>query len=325
MKLENIGFYTLEDKRAEGLSLTSPLWRCELLLTDRCNFKCPYCRGLGKDSEVEQTFESAKHIVDLWCDEGLKNVRFSGGEPTTWKWLNDLVSHARKRGVERIAVSTNGSKPFAEYERLLESGVNDFSISLDACCASTGDMMAGGIRGAWQRVVGNIRKIAQETYVTAGVVLTESNIAEAEKTIEFAYNLGVDDIRIISAAQWNNKEVFTKLKIKDEILIKCKILKYRVGNFKSDRNVRGITECDNNKCPLVIDDMAIKGNKHYPCIIHLREGGAPIGVVGRNMRQERYDYYLKHDTFKDEICRNNCLDVCVDYNNKVREVNKGGI
>ncbi len=325
MKLENIGFYTLEDKRAEGLSLTSPLWRCELLLTGRCNFKCPYCRGLDNDPEIEQTFESAKHIVDLWCDKGLKNIRFSGGEPTTWKWLNDLVLHTRNRGVERIAISTNGSKPFKEYEKLIELGVNDFSISLDACCASTGDMMAGGIHGAWKRVVGNIQKIAQKVYVTTGVVLTEGNIAEAEKIIEFAFNLGVDDIRIISAAQWNNKEVFTKLKIRDEILAKCKILKYRVENFKRDRNVRGISEWDNHRCPLVIDDMAIKGNKHYPCIIHLREGGDPIGVVGRNMCQERYDYYLKHDTFKDEICRNNCLDVCVDYNNRVHAINKEGI
>jgi len=325
MRLEDIGFYTLEDKRAEGLSLTTPLWRCELLLTNKCNFKCPYCRGLGNDPEVEQTFESAKRIVDLWCDDGLKNVRFSGGEPTTWRWLNELVSHARKRGVERIAISTNGSKPFDEYERLIESGVNDFSISLDACCASTGDMMAGGIHGAWQRAVENIQKVSQKTYVTVGVVLTEENIAEAEKTIELAYSLGVADIRIISAAQWNNKEVFAKLKIKDEILTKCKILKYRIENFKSDRNVRGITKHDNHRCPLVVDDMAIKGNKHYPCIIHLREGGAPIGVVGRNMRKERYEYFLKHDTFTDEICRKNCLDVCVEYNNKVASLNKNGL
>ena len=45
MKLEEIGFYTLDDERAKHASETSPLWRCELLLTNKCNFHCPYCRA----------------------------------------------------------------------------------------------------------------------------------------------------------------------------------------------------------------------------------------------------------------------------------------
>ena len=39
-KLENIGFYTLSDERAANTSDTSPMQRCEIILTDRCNFKC---------------------------------------------------------------------------------------------------------------------------------------------------------------------------------------------------------------------------------------------------------------------------------------------
>ena len=30
------------------------------------------------------------------------------------------------------------------YDGLLAAGVNDFSVSLDACCASIGDRMTGG-------------------------------------------------------------------------------------------------------------------------------------------------------------------------------------
>jgi sulfatase maturation enzyme AslB (radical SAM superfamily) len=47
--LENIGFYTLSDDRCKNASSTSPLMRCELVLTDACNFKCPYCRGQRKE------------------------------------------------------------------------------------------------------------------------------------------------------------------------------------------------------------------------------------------------------------------------------------
>lgn len=75
--LKDIGFYTLSDYRAKQASMNSPLWRCELLLTNKCNFNCPYCRGTNKDANI--TFEQAKYVVDLWSKEGLKNIRFSGG------------------------------------------------------------------------------------------------------------------------------------------------------------------------------------------------------------------------------------------------------
>lgn len=34
-----------------------------------------------------------------------------------------------------------------------------------------------------------------------------------------------------------------------------------------------------------------------------------------NMRQERYQWHLAHNTKTDKICSVNCLDVCVQYNN----------
>lgn len=51
LKLEEIGFYTLSDARAASASATSPLSRCELVLSARCNFKCPYCRATEGGNE----------------------------------------------------------------------------------------------------------------------------------------------------------------------------------------------------------------------------------------------------------------------------------
>ena len=36
MNLKNIGFYTLTDDRAKNTSATSPMYRCEMIVTDRC-------------------------------------------------------------------------------------------------------------------------------------------------------------------------------------------------------------------------------------------------------------------------------------------------
>lgn len=323
-KLEKIGFYTLNDKRAATTSLTSQMKRCEMIITEYCNFNCPYCRGLkdevyGNRKVKRLSLEEIKQNIDYWCEnEPLENIRFSGGEPTLHPNIREIVYYSKEKGIKRIAISTNGSNKLDLYKELVNLGVNDFSISLDACCAEDGDMMSGGVKGSWNRVTKNIEELSKLTYVTVGVVLNEMNIDSTIDTIKFADSLGVSDIRIISSAQYN-KPIPRLNEIPKEIKDKYPILKYRINHFSKGINVRGIKETDSNKCPLMMDDSIIAGDFHYQCVIHMREGGKPIGKVGPNMRKERYDFMKNFNTHKDPICVKNCLDVCVDYNNKVKK------
>lgn len=325
MKLEEIGFYTLKDDRVKNLSYMSPLQRCELILTHRCNFNCPYCRGIEKENQKHLTWVEAASVVNNWIDGGIQNIRFSGGEPTLWEGLENLVFICRCNGVKRIAVSTNGSADIKQYKRLIKYGVNDFSISLDACCSATGDMMAGR-EGIWEKVISNIRELSKLTYVTVGIVVTDNNISELPNTIRFAHDLGVSDIRIIGAAQWSADVTNGNISLLgpvEDIMEQHPILNYRINNMYNGREVRGIKDTDNHQCPLVLDDMAVLNGKHYPCIIYMREQGKEIGRMNQSIyqiREERYNWFKYHNCYDDPICRGNCLDVCIDYNNRVREL-----
>jgi molybdenum cofactor biosynthesis enzyme MoaA len=319
-KLDDIGFYTLSDQRAETSDISSPLQRCELILTDRCSFKCPYCRGLRSDLVGDLSMLQAFKTVRLWIKEGLKNIRFSGGEPTLHPSLSYLVSFCVKNNVNNIAVSTNGAANLDFYQRLVDAGVNDFSISLDACCSSTGDIMSG-TKGAWAKVVSNIKELSKLTYVTVGMVFTEQNVDQCVEAVLFANDLGVSDIRVIPSAQYN--VALTKLSsLPETVLDKHPILKYRIDNVSQGRHVRGITDNDCNRCPLVLDDMAVAADKHFPCIIYMREYGDCIGVVGPHMRQERLEWFKNHNTHDDPICRESCLEVCIQHNNTAVDRNK---
>jgi molybdenum cofactor biosynthesis enzyme MoaA len=315
--LKEIGFYTLSNDRAATACHKSDLSRCELVLTARCNFKCPYCRSIGGD---DLPLKDAMDVVRRWGADNLKNVRFSGGEPTLYKGLYSLVGLAKRKGVERIAISTNGSADKSMYQLLIDNGANDFSVSLDACCAEDGDKMAGGIKGSFDKVTDNIKWLSERVYTTVGVVLTESNLESVNDIITFADSLGVSDIRIIPAAQ--NGDRFKSVYVSPDLLSKYPILAYRIENIKNSRPVRGLHEGDSRKCGLVLDDMAINQGKHYPCIIYMRESGQAIGNVSGSMRDERLEWYLSTDTHMDKICKENCLDVCVDYNNKFEKINK---
>jgi hypothetical protein len=75
MRLEDIGFYTLSDQRARDVArgvydatcacdrMPFPLQRCELILTDRCNFRCEYCRGVKPQLRGDIGLEDAVRAV----------------------------------------------------------------------------------------------------------------------------------------------------------------------------------------------------------------------------------------------------------------------
>jgi uncharacterized radical SAM superfamily Fe-S cluster-containing enzyme len=106
--LNTIGFYTLSDERVKTTCVNSQMKRCEMIITEYCNFKCPYCRGLkneiyGDRKIKELSLEEIKHNIDLWCENvPLENIRFSGGEPTLHKNIVDVVKYAKEKGIKRI-------------------------------------------------------------------------------------------------------------------------------------------------------------------------------------------------------------------------------
>jgi len=323
-KLKEIGFYTLEDYRVRHVNESSPMWRCEIILTEFCNFNCPYCRGLddkiyGTRNIKQLTLIEVKKIIDIWCkDKPLKNIRFSGGEPMFYPYIMEVVKYAKEKGIKKIAISTNGSSIPKKYKEAVKAGCNDFSVSLDGCCSKDIREMSGG-NGVFKTIRKNIRLLSKLTYVTVGIVLNENNVSKCVETIEFAYELGVSDIRIISSAQYN-KPLPELDKIPKIILDKYPILKYRVNHFKNGINVRGIKKTDSHKCALLMDDSVVAGEYHFPCVIYMREKGKPIGKVKPSMREQRIKFMNKHDSYEDPICRKNCLDVCIDYNNRYREL-----
>jgi MoaA/NifB/PqqE/SkfB family radical SAM enzyme len=312
--LEDIGFYTLSENRAKSVSGLTPIMRAEILLTDRCNLKCPYCRGMKNRGDLPIAY--VQETLSSFCKYGLVNVRFSGGEPTLYPYLSQLIKGCKLSGVKRIALSSNGTADLKVYKDLIKLGVNDFSISLDSGCCAMGEKMTGGVKESWYKAVETIKYVSKYSYTTVGVVFNEINTMEAEKTIKFIDTLGVSDIRIIPSAQFNRAlENLKDLPMK--IRKKYPILNYRINNLLKHRNFRGITKKDCHKCWLVLDDVAVSGNYQYPCVIYLREYGSPISTMKEDFRQKRIEWFKNHNTFEDNICRNNCLDVCVDYNNKV--------
>ena len=111
-------------------------------VTDRCNFRCPYCMPkeiFGRDfaflhREELLTFEEIARLARLFVAQGVEKVRLTGGEPLLRRDLERLVEMlAGIEGLRDIALTTNGSLLTREKARALkDAGLRRVTVSLDA-------------------------------------------------------------------------------------------------------------------------------------------------------------------------------------------------
>ena len=128
--------------KAEPLDkLSRPLRDLRVSVTDRCNFRCPYCMPAEIFGERYEflprndllTFEEITRIVLLSTQLGVKKVRLTGGEPLIRQDIVELVSMIANIGaIEDLAMTTNAYLLSGMAESLKKAGLQRITVSLDS-------------------------------------------------------------------------------------------------------------------------------------------------------------------------------------------------
>jgi len=127
----------------DGLTdtLGRPLRDLRISVTDRCNFRCPYCMPkevFGRDYQFLPqaevlTFEEIARLARIFSGLGVRKIRLTGGEPTVRRGLPKLVRMlSALDGVEDLAMTTNASRLKAMARELREAGLQRVTVSLDS-------------------------------------------------------------------------------------------------------------------------------------------------------------------------------------------------
>ena len=77
-------------------------------ITERCNLRCVYCmpeHGVEL-SEKLLTLEERKRLINIFSRLGVNKLRFTGGEPTINKQLEELITHSRRYSLEYIRIKS---------------------------------------------------------------------------------------------------------------------------------------------------------------------------------------------------------------------------
>jgi organic radical activating enzyme len=122
----------------------------------RCNQNCSFC------FQGRHWPDPPRALVFRWVDElaaaNIPVLTVTGGEPTTYSWLPELVAHgARKHGM-RVSLQTNAmlfSRP-GYVQRLVDAGLAGALVALHSADAAISDSMTRA-PGSHQRTVDGIR------------------------------------------------------------------------------------------------------------------------------------------------------------------------
>jgi cyclic pyranopterin phosphate synthase len=231
-------------------------------VTDRCNERCLYCMPEGyKGWECKPDHLTAAEIarvVRVAVGMGFRKFRLTGGEPLVRADLPEIVrTMAATPGVERIGLSTNGTRLAALAATLRGAGVNGVNVSLDALDAGVYRRITGGDVG---KVLAGIRAAVAAGFdrVKLNCVLMRSvNEQEIWPLVLFAAEHGLP-LRLIELMPVTTTEVLTE------------------ANFLSAEEARERLAQRDELIPQPSDYLGWGPAKYY----RLRHTGALVGFIG---------------------------------------------
>ncbi len=121
-------------------------------VTDRCNFRCPYCMPAEVYGENYRflprpellTFEELERLARVFASLGTKKIRITGGEPLIRHGLPELIERlAAIPGIEDLSLTTNGFLLAKQAETLARAGLQRVTVSLDSLEPETFRKMSG--------------------------------------------------------------------------------------------------------------------------------------------------------------------------------------
>jgi cyclic pyranopterin phosphate synthase len=133
-------------------TMARPLRDLRISVTDRCNFRCPYCMPADVYGHSYQflpraeilSFEEIERLARCFVRLGARKLRLTGGEPLVRANLPSLVERlAGIPGIEDLALTTNGYKLAPVAGELRAAGLGRVTVSLDSLDPEVFALMSG--------------------------------------------------------------------------------------------------------------------------------------------------------------------------------------
>jgi cyclic pyranopterin phosphate synthase len=136
--------------------LGRPVRDLRISITDRCNFRCPYCMPKEAFGPAHpfiaasrlMTGAELERIVRAFVGLGVEKVRLTGGEPLLRSDLSAIIRGIKAIGVPDVSLTTNGWFLAKQASQIRAAGLDRLNVSVDAI----DEAIAGRMNGLGYRV-----------------------------------------------------------------------------------------------------------------------------------------------------------------------------
>lgn len=324
--------------------------RVTVFLTYRCNLECPYCKTIVRTPAdlsarpqrgESYDLESFRTMLAAHGETPIEHLHFTGGEASLVRDLPEMVRFAKARGVLRTSITSNGTRSPDTYLRLVEAGIDEIRISVDAADAAQGQRHTRRA-GAWSksietvRALGAARREGRPFFLILNTVVTKENRAELDAIVAFLLDLGPDDVKLITEV--DAKGELASFAERDRVV---RAIERRLEAAPRDRypllrmklstvfapdaiGLDGEAAPAGKawRCYVPLTERTVDGVYYYPCSVWLREGGPPLGRVDEDhsvQRRKLAAFTARGDCLADAICSRYCLHCTRAFNARVNE------
>jgi MoaA/NifB/PqqE/SkfB family radical SAM enzyme len=197
---------TLKYARRHGTAIRNPVAKklprdLYVEVTNRCNSRCETCIRTFKSLEPirDMAFAEFKHLVDQF--PVLERVVLHGiGEPLLNSELVRMIRYVKEQHPSSSVLFNSNAILLSEkwQHRLIDAGLDELRVSLDAATALTYSRMRG--LDAFDKVVDNLRHFSTLLRHTEGprlslwVTATRQNVGELPDLVDLAAELGIQEV-----------------------------------------------------------------------------------------------------------------------------------
>lgn len=172
-----------------------------LQVTRDCNQNCRFCSN-PPSGKNDLDIGEAKNIIKKHMEDGCAGIIFTGGEPTIYDGLVELISYCRENNIEAKLIS-NGQK-LADYEyfsSLIDAGLTMIHLSMYSCKDEVQAFLSGN-----NESLANIKKTLDNTSKFPDLTISINTTICKQNSNHLKENVcwTLDRYPVIKHFVWNN-------------------------------------------------------------------------------------------------------------------------
>ncbi|MCP4583803.1 MAG: radical SAM protein [candidate division Zixibacteria bacterium] len=191
--------------------MTSKLTTIALMITDRCNHNCYHCFRKSKSESVNFDISLINQLINRLDNRKVESVRLTGGEPFIIKDLHHIIEKLSNKDIDS-SIITNGTLLSQEQIiKMANAGLNYIGFTIHSLKNENHDKLTSN-KGSLKRLLKAIY-LAAEIGLPIALYLPVSiyNCFEIYNLIEFAFNLPIIKLRILSLSPFGNARYLATL------------------------------------------------------------------------------------------------------------------